>query len=494
MAFSIAENHLGIPSLLDPQDMLESVQLDKLSILTYVSQFYHKFSKESPTPAARRSILPGSSKSDPSYIEMEKDNSVKDDENKNTAIDLSELPPVNTYSSPDNEGDLSSSSPYSSSSSSGCYQLPTASDWPNADQSSFSRFKVSSLNLSKVTAGKAEDATLTECSHKSSKSTNISESLATHWNARKLQPDQTFTNFTDRPSSGSSIFNDRQMPVISPTPSSSSSKASIANELMFITNTQNDSGLEQSSEMSSTSSPSSSRLSSVSPSSEKMNRNLVLPIIKKPKTSVQRKVPKKTANTSSEFLKENQNVNNKQMNQMKKDRPANNGTISDVVNVKVRSKIHEPAELITNNQATFKATLTKFNSLSVVSGQHKTKPHRSPASNDTTVKLKSQSSQTEELLAPPTQLVSQLCQTEESHLSCATDANIRYQRLEHADPVQRYKKCSAQDIRRNTLLRQMTGTNMFYNSIYSPQPDYSRYRSKNSENLPFIAGVQSTLV
>ena len=494
MAFSIAENHLGIPSLLDPQDMFESVQLDKLSILTYVSQFYHKFSKESPTPAARRSILPGSSKSGPSYIEMEKDNSVKDDENNNTAIDLSELPPVNTYSSPDNEGDLSSSSPYSSSSSSGCYQLPTASDWANADQSSFSRFKVSSLNLSKVTAGKAEDATLNECSHKSSKSTNISESLATHWNARKPQPDQTFTNFTDRPSSGSSIFNDRQMPVISPTPSSSSSKASIANELMFITNTQNDSGLEQSSEMSSTSSPSSSRLSSVSPSSEKMNRNLVLPIIKKPKTCVQRKVPKKTANTSSEFLKENQNVNNKQMNQMKKDRPANNGTISDVVNVKVSSKIHETAELITNNQATFKATLTKFNSLSVVSGQHKTKPHRSPASNDTTVKLKSQSSQTEELLAPPTQLVSQLCQTEESHLSCATPANSRYQRLEHADPVQRYKKCSAQDIRRNTLLRQMTGTNMFYNSIYSPQPDYSRYRSKNSENLPFIAGVQSTLV
>ena len=34
LAFNIAEEHLGIPSLLDPKDMVEMQQLDKLSIIT----------------------------------------------------------------------------------------------------------------------------------------------------------------------------------------------------------------------------------------------------------------------------------------------------------------------------------------------------------------------------------------------------------------------------------------------------------------------------
>jgi len=44
--FTIAESELGIPSLLDPADMAECKSPDRLSILTYLSEFYHKFKAE----------------------------------------------------------------------------------------------------------------------------------------------------------------------------------------------------------------------------------------------------------------------------------------------------------------------------------------------------------------------------------------------------------------------------------------------------------------
>jgi hypothetical protein len=59
LAFTIAEDELGIPSLLDPQDMVDSDIPDKFSIVTYVSQFYHLLKEEddSRSPSLARAAL-----------------------------------------------------------------------------------------------------------------------------------------------------------------------------------------------------------------------------------------------------------------------------------------------------------------------------------------------------------------------------------------------------------------------------------------------------
>jgi hypothetical protein len=46
LAFSVAETSLGISPVMSPQEMVNCSLPDKLTMVSYLSQFYHKFKKE----------------------------------------------------------------------------------------------------------------------------------------------------------------------------------------------------------------------------------------------------------------------------------------------------------------------------------------------------------------------------------------------------------------------------------------------------------------
>jgi len=74
LAFSVAEKEFGVPALLDVQDMLSSKSLDRLSIVTYLSELYHALEKRTGRKQSRERKISGDSGVSDHYSAYEKSN------------------------------------------------------------------------------------------------------------------------------------------------------------------------------------------------------------------------------------------------------------------------------------------------------------------------------------------------------------------------------------------------------------------------------------
>jgi len=397
LAFSIAEKELDIPALLDIRDMLESRKLDKRSILTYLSQFYHKFAKE---PIVGAPVF--------------KANNVK---NKTTSE--TKLPVARSVSTPifslnliqqesvPNEDKAELSNKIETNNSLPCTlnssNKNTVSNWSSSGQCYSNKDDCTNTNI------KTRVETLIEtgegCSFNHEAVLDKTKTNDKIYSTNKSSTSQNIDAIK------SLVFDNNQ-----PESSKSSSSSVMTSKNSSSGGRESDSGLGQSSESSSSSSSStsSSRLSSVSPSFNNKTKNINQDIS-----------DTNFDNKTLMFRKQGANL----IIKPKRSHIITNNRINSH-----QSNKHSQGKRSMNKS--FQEAIIKFNSLSMQTENDTESGDLAnycqnislPVKNNNNKHLKSQSSQTDPdfIQAPrhekctPSKsqnLVSQQCQTEESHLS-----------------------------------------------------------------------------